>query len=89
MFKRPLTDLTTMEGSTAYLECETERENCPFKWFKDDEAITDKTENIKMEAIEGCIFKLTINHTSFQDKGKYSIKKNGICSQSMLNVKGS
>ncbi|CAG2194444.1 TTN [Mytilus edulis] len=88
MFKKTLTKVTIVEGSGAMFECETEEENSPVEWFKDGKTINDTSENIKMESLQGYIYKLTITSTSLQDTGTYTILKNGIRNEAVLEVKG-
>lgn len=81
-------DVIVVEGFKSVFECETEDENSPVEWSKDGVRIISNTENKKMVAIIGRVYKLTIIKTSFQDRGRYCIQKNGIRSEALLDVKG-
>ncbi|CAC5377872.1 unnamed protein product [Mytilus coruscus] len=85
LFKRPLKDVNSVEGSHTIFECETEKENGAVEWFKDDVKMTVHPE--KLETEQGYIYKMTINHTRVEDSGTYRIEKNGICSEAGLGVK--
>lgn len=86
-FKRPLENVTTLEGHATTFDFETEKENSPVEWFKDGITITQNTDKIKMESLPGHIYRLTIFHTSLYDKGIYMIKKKGTFSEAVLDVK--
>ncbi|CAC5390359.1 unnamed protein product [Mytilus coruscus] len=85
LFKRPLENIKSVEGSDAIFECETEKENSDVEWFKDDVKMTYNTE--KLETEQGYIYKLTIKHACVQDSGIYRIEKNCIRSEAVLQVK--
>lgn len=87
MFKQPLQNKTSVEGSNTTFECETEEENSDSEWYKDGIKMDDDTTKIKMETVLRHIFKLTIKRTSVLDSGKYSIRVNGILSEAELDVK--
>ncbi|VDI74011.1 Hypothetical predicted protein, partial [Mytilus galloprovincialis] len=87
MFKQPLQNKTSVEGSNTTFECETEKENSDSEWFKDGVKMVDGNKKIKMETVLGHTFKLTIKCISLLDNGKYSIRVNGILSEAELDVK--
>lgn len=88
MFRRHLVNETIMEGLDILLECETEAENSPVYWYHNDVPIVHTTSNKKSENCHGHIYKLIITQTCLHDSGKYSIKKKGIYSTAVLDVKG-
>lgn len=88
MFKLALVNSTVLEGSSTVFECETEDESSAIKWFKNDAKLAEIQKNIIMETLPDHIYKLKIASTRLGDKGTYSIKKNGVCSKAVLNVKG-
>lgn len=88
LFKRPLTNLNTVEGLPTAFECETEEDSSPVEWFKGDNKVSNDIKNTKMETIRGYIHRLTIYNTSLEDSGKYRINKKGIWSESVLDVQG-
>lgn len=88
MFKEKLKNTTIVEGSKTIFECQTEERNGFVVWFKNELEITKDTENMKMEAFSGCVYKLTISKTSIENGGNYKINKKAICSEAVLDVKG-
>lgn len=86
LFKRPLAKTTTLEGSDTIFECQTEEQNSAVEWFKDGNELTDL--RYKRLTLPDNIHKLTIQHTSIRDGGKYSIEKNGFYCEAVLSVKG-
>lgn len=88
MFKRPLVNVTIMEGLDTQFECETEEENSPVEWLKNGLELTRKSNNIKMESLPNHIYTLTITSTSMNDEGTYMLKKKGFFSEAKLDVKG-
>ncbi|VDI67986.1 titin [Mytilus galloprovincialis] len=87
LFKRPLENISILEGSDTIFECQTEEENSPIEWFHEGKPVTNNSQNVKMEKLPGYIYKLTISQTGRSDGGKYHIKKNGVDSQAILVVK--
>ncbi|CAG2199073.1 unnamed protein product [Mytilus edulis] len=81
---RPLENVTIMEGLDTILECETEEENCPVQWLKNDKEISNQSDRIKMI---GKIHRLTILQTSLEDSGTYTVKTKGRTSHAVLTVK--
>ncbi|CAG2235183.1 unnamed protein product [Mytilus edulis] len=81
---RPLENVTIMEGLDTILECETEEENCPVQWLKNDEEISNQSDRIKMT---GKIHRLTLLQTSLEDSGTYTVKTKGRTSHAVLTVK--
>ncbi|CAC5375169.1 TTN [Mytilus coruscus] len=86
LFKRPLMNMTIMEGLKASFECEVEK---PYRgeWYKDGKQIKSSSA-IAIDTIQDRVHKLTILHTTIKDKGKYEIKINNIISGADLDVKG-
>ncbi|VDI76702.1 Hypothetical predicted protein [Mytilus galloprovincialis] len=87
MFRRPLVDVTIMEGLDTQFEFETEEENVPVQWFYNRKKIVESTERRQIPRLQGRIHTLTILQTSLEDCGKYSIKIKGFDKIVDLNVK--
>ncbi|XP_071149142.1 uncharacterized protein [Mytilus edulis] len=87
LFKRPLENLTIMEGLDIQFDCETEDDNGYVEWYKDGVLIMMYTGNIKQETLPGNIYKLIISPATLHDSGRYRIEKNGISSEAVLDVK--
>lgn len=88
MFRRPLVDVTIMEGLDTKFECETELENVPVQWFDNSENIIDSSDRRQIHSFQERVHTLTISQTSLQDSGKYSINIKGCFYTVELNVKG-
>ncbi|XP_071150426.1 obscurin-like protein 1 [Mytilus edulis] len=89
LFKRPLKDIKSIQGSHTIFECETEKVNGAVEWFKEKDNITHNTtkyETEKIETEQGYIYKLKIKYTNLEDKGNYRIEKIGIWKEASLNV---
>lgn len=77
-----------MESEDTVFECKTEKEDGDVKWFKDGICITDRNDKMKMKILPGYIYQLTVHQTSLQDRGKYTIQKNGVRCDATLDVTG-
>ncbi|CAC5389066.1 TTN [Mytilus coruscus] len=88
MFRRPLVDVTIMEGLDTTLEFETEEENVPVQWFYNRKEIIESNERRQISRLQGRVHTLTILQTRLEDSGKYSIKIKGYDKIVKLNVKG-
>ncbi|VDI73379.1 Hypothetical predicted protein [Mytilus galloprovincialis] len=86
LFKEPLRNKTSLESEDTVFECKTEKEDSDVKWFKDGDCIIDRNDKITMKILPGYIYQLTVHHTSLQDRGKYTIQKNGIRCDATLDV---
>ncbi|CAG2250963.1 unnamed protein product [Mytilus edulis] len=74
MFRRPLVDVTIMEGLDTKFEFETEEENVPVQWFYNKKEIIESTERRQISRLQGRVHTLTILKTRLEDSGKYSIR---------------
>lgn len=88
MFRRPLVNVTIMEGLDAKFECETELKNVPVQWFYNSKNIIDSSEKRQIKRFQGRVHTLTVLQTSLHDSGQYSIGINGCKNIVELNVKG-
>ncbi|VDI80926.1 Hypothetical predicted protein [Mytilus galloprovincialis] len=87
LFKRPLENVSTVEGSETIFECETEKEDSPIEWYQKANRVTNNTQNVQMVKLSGYIYQLIIPKTSLSDGGKYKIQKNGVDCVAILEVK--
>ncbi|CAC5390652.1 unnamed protein product [Mytilus coruscus] len=85
LFKRQLKNITIMEGLEACFECEVGKPY-PGVWYKDGKELKSSS-NIKIDAIQESVHKLTIFQTALDHKGKYEIKINDILSGADLDIK--
>ncbi|CAG2199547.1 unnamed protein product [Mytilus edulis] len=78
MFRRPLVDVTIMEGLDAQFECETEEEDVFIQWFYNGEEITHSQwrENSNRHKTRTCTCTNCFTDES-QDSGTFSINING------------
>lgn len=88
MFIQKLASVNALEGSKTTLYCETEEQDAPVEWFKNGFLMTECTTDITMEAKNGRFYKLIFARANLQDRGTYSIRKNGIINKAVLNVTG-
>lgn len=88
MFRRPLVDVTIMEGLDAQFECETEEEDVFIQWFYNGKEITHSHERIAIDIKQGRVHVLTVLQTSLKDSGTFSISINGNDTTVALIVKG-
>ncbi|VDI65638.1 Hypothetical predicted protein [Mytilus galloprovincialis] len=86
-FRRPLVDVTIMEGLDAKFEFETEEANVPVQWFYNSKEITESTERRQISRLQGRVHTNTILQTTLEDSGQYSIKIKGYDKFVKLNVK--
>ncbi|VDI52486.1 Hypothetical predicted protein, partial [Mytilus galloprovincialis] len=87
MLRRPLIDVTIMEGLDAKFELETEEENVPVQWFYNRKEIIESTERRQLSRVQERVHTLTILQTRLEDSGKYSIKIKAYDKFVELNVK--
>ncbi|VDI72377.1 Hypothetical predicted protein [Mytilus galloprovincialis] len=87
IFRRPLVDVTIMEGLDTKFEFETEEENVPVQWFYNKKEIIESTERRQISRLQGRVHTLTIYQTRLEDSGKYSIRIKAYDKFVELNVK--
>ena len=85
-FIKPLSDATIMEGDTAELTCEVNKEGATVKWFADTKEITDDD---KYEIItEATVHKLRVKGASVDDTAEITAKVEDEKTSAKLSIEG-
>ena len=85
-FTKPLSDATILEGDTAELTCEVNKEGATVKWFADAKEITDDD---KFEIIaEATVHTLRVKDAALSDAGEITAKVEDEQTSAKLSIEG-